>query len=117
MGSETPHSYRGKPLPPHYRKPRHYSLPLIHDADAAEIKDSAVTHVPSHQSTGSPIFQQLVAVEMCPQFASPPAEPLAETDINVGGDADETIPGRVETEKMTVRLRPTGEKRPFDLPP
>src|SRR5207245_6655188 len=101
----------------HHGEPRDQVVGVVVSTDPEEVVQTAVPRV----STGerlkpySPVVgPDEVAIEMSPEWFSPPAPRLAEPEMDIRRNADETEDSRVEVELILEHPRAEYEQRLLD---
>src|SRR5437660_11818139 len=101
----------------HHCKPRYPAVGVVVAADPGEVVQTAVPHVSAderlepHAAVDRP---DEIPIEVNPARLSSPALFLAEPEMDVRRDADETEHPRVEAELFLEHARPVREQCPLD---
>src|SRR6266542_4362161 len=104
-------------FPVHYRKPRDQAVGVVVTADPEEVVQTAVPRVSADERLEPHLARDRpdeVPIEMNPARLSAPALLLAESEMDIRRDADETEHARVEAELLLEHARAVREQRLLD---
>jgi hypothetical protein len=99
---------------PDEREASHDSIGPVISRQAAEIVRTSEADVAAHEREEFEVLRHLVAVEVGPELALPPARARRESQVGVERNANDSELERIELEFSTY-ARPVGEKGVLDL--
>jgi hypothetical protein len=104
-------------FPVHYRKPRDQAVGAVVTVDPEEVVRTAVPRVSADERLEPHLARDRpdeVPIEVKPTGLSPPALLLAESEMDIRRDADETEHSRVEAELLLDDTCPVRQQRLLD---
>src|SRR5215471_17659871 len=104
-------------FPMHHRESRDQAVGVVVTADPEQVVQTAVPRVSADERLEPHLARDRpdeVAIEVHPDRLSPPALFLAEPEMDIRRDADETEHSRVEAKLLLEHARPVCEQRLLD---